>query len=439
MTSIFHRKLLLLAAPLLGSAAHAQSDAQAEPAAVTVVAIPPLSTPADKPTLEESTASIAWQASKLIAQDLQTTPEVMTLPPSEKNYYSYPEVTAPSFYNWRSVHAKLLLTGFVQARPDGRVTFGCYVYDVQKGREVAREGFVAAASEWRRAAHKCAGLVYKQATGARGIFDTRIAYVAETGSGPAKVKRIAVMDNDGTDHRYLTPGDTIALTPRLSPKGGRVAYVGFAGGRPQIRLIDIESGAQHPLLPGDSISFAPRFSPDGGRMLFSMTIGPNTDLYIIDADRGVPQRLTTSPGIDTDASFSPDGSKIVFESDRSGSQQLYVMNADGTGQRRISFGAAAYASPDWSSDGTWISFTRREPGARRIGIMHPDGTGERIVTSGPSDEGASWAPSSRELIFERSGVGAGPTINRVSLDGGEIRPIVIPQSGSDPDWSGVMD
>ncbi len=439
MTSASHRRLPLLAAMFLGTAVHAQPEAQAEPPAATVVAIPPLSTPADKPTPDGSTASIAWQASKLIAQDLQSMAEVMVLPPSEKNYYSYPEVTAPSFYNWRSVHAKLLLTGFVQARPDGRATFGCYVYDVQKGRELAREGFVAAPSEWRRAAHKCAGLVYKEATGTRGIFDTRIAYVAETGTGQTKIKRIAVMDNDGTDHKYLTPGETIALTPRLSPKGGRVAYVGFTAGRPQIRLIDIDSGTQHPLLPGDSISFAPRFSPDGVRMLFSMTIGPNTDVYVVGIDGGVPQRLTTSPGIDTDASFSPDGSRIVFESDRSGSQQLYVMNADGTGQRRISFGAAAYASPDWSSDGNWISFTRREPGARRIGIMHPDGTGERLITNGPSDEGASWAPSSRELIFERGGVGASATINRVSLDGGEIRMIAIPQGGSDPDWSGVMD
>lgn len=187
------------------------------------------------------------------------------------------------------------------------------------------------------------------------------------------------------------------------------------------------------------MSFAPRFSPDGSRILLSMTIGPNTDVYVVNSDGGIPQRLTTSPGIDTDASFSPDGSKIVFESDRSGSQQLYVMNADGSNQRRISFGGGAYASPEWSPDGKWIAFTRRDPGARRIGIMHPDGTGEQLLTKGPVDEGASWAPSSRELVFERGVVGARPIILRVSLDGSEPRPITIPQGGSDPDWSGVMD
>lgn len=439
MTSTSSKTILLLVAACLGSPAGAQADPQSSAPSATVVAIPPLSTPADKPTSNGSTASIAWQASKLIAEDLQTTSEVMPLPPSEKNYYSFPEVTAPSFYNWRSVHAKLLLTGFVQARSDGRVTFGCYVYDVQKGRELAREGFVAAPSEWRRAAHKCAGLVYKEATGARGIFDTRITYVAESGAGAAKTKRIAVMENDGTDHRYLTLGDTLVLTPRLSPKGGRIAYVSFNAGKPQIKLFDLDSNAQRPLLPGDAISFAPRFSPDGNRILFSMTIGQNTDVFVASAEGGEPQGLTTSPGIDTDASFSPDGSKIVFESDRSGAQQLYIMNADGSGQRRISFGSAAYASPSWSPDGKWIAFTSREPGARRIGVIHPDGTGERLITNGPSDEGASWAPSSRELIFQRGDVGGRPSINRVSIDGGEIRPIVTPQGGSDPDWSGVMD
>jgi TolB protein len=439
MNSATLRTLLSLAGALTASAAAGQSDAQPGGPSATVAAIPPLSTPADKPTSAGSTASIAWQASKVIAEDLQTTAEVMPLPPSEKNFYSFPEVTAPSFYNWRSVHAKLLLTGFVQARPDGRVTFGCYVYDVQKGRELAREGFVADPREWRRAAHKCAGLVYKEATGARGIFDTRIAYVAETGAGNARVKRIAVMDNDGTGYKLLTLGETLALTPRMSPKGGRLAFVSFAGGKPQVRLIDVDSGNQRPLLPGDAISFAPRFSPDGSRILFSMAVGPNTDVYVISAEGGVPRRLTTSPGIDTDASFSPDGSRIVFESDRSGTQQLYVMNADGTDQRRISFGPMAYADPEWSPDGKLISFTSRQPGVRRIGVMRSDGTGERLITNGPADEGASWAPSSRELVFQRGGVGGSPTINRVSLDGGEVHQIKIPQGGSDPDWSGVMD
>ena len=427
---------LLAAATCFASAAEAQ---QPGTAAATVVAVPPLSTPDDQKTSAGSTLSIAWQASQLIAQDLRTTSEIMPLPPAQKDFYSYPEVTAPSFPRWRAAGAKVLVTGFVQARSDGRITFGCYVYDVDKGREVSRKGFVVDPGDWQRAAHKCSGQAYTAVTGAPGVFDTRVVYVAETGSGTAKVERVAIMDSDGTNQRYLTKGDTMVLTPRLSPKAARVAYVAYAEGKPQVRLLDVTSGAQHPLLPGDAISFAPRFSPDGSRILFSMMTGPNSDIYVANAQGGLPQRLTTSPAIDTDASFSPDGSKILFESDRSGSQQLYIMNADGSNQRRISFGGGRYAAPQWSPDGEWIAFTRRDPGGRRIGIMKADGTGERLLTNGPSDEGASWAASSRELIFQRSDPGGHSGLFRISLDGSPARSVVIPQGGSDPDWSGVMD
>lgn len=426
----------LVTAAALGSAANAQP--QAAPAA-SVVAVPPFSTPEDKPTSVGSTLGIAWDASKLIAQDLRTTSEIMPLPPVQKDFYSFPEVTAPSFQKWRAAGAKMLVTGFVQARSDKRVTFGCYVYDVDKGREVSRKGFVVDPNDWRRAAHKCSGQAYTAVTGAPGIFDTRIAYVAESGTGQAKVERIAIMDSDGTNHRYLTAGDTMVMTPRLSPKAARIAYVSYVGGRPQVRLLDIASGNQRPLMSSEAISFAPRFSPDGSRIVFSMMTGANSDIYVANAEGGLPQRLTTAPAVDTDPSFSPDGTKIVFESDRSGSQQLYAMNADGSSQRRISFGAGRYAAPEWSPDGNWIAFTRRDPGGRRIGIMKPDGTDERLLTNGPTDEGANWAASSRELVFERSDASGNSRLFRISFDGSEARNIVIPQNGSDPDWSGARD
>jgi TolB protein len=423
------RSLLLLG---IGSAAAAQ-----QPAA-TVIAIPPLTSP-DSGNKGNEMLAIGWQATQLIAADLGQTAEVMPLKPNRDDYYSYPEVTAPTFSKWRSAGAKALVTGFVQSRSDGRLTVGCYVYDVEKGRELGRKGFVIAPSDWRRAAHKCSGVAYSAITGAPGIFDTRIAYVAENGSGDARTRRIAVMDSDGSNHRYLTSGGTMVLTPRLAPKGSQIAYVSFTGGRPNVRVADVGSGQERPLIPADAISFAPRYSPDGSRIAFSMMLGPNSDIYVVSASGGLPQRLTTSPGVDTDPSFSPDGSRIVFESDRGGSQQLYVMNADGSGQRRISFGGGWYGAPVWSPDGEWIAFTRRGSDGRRIGIMKADGTGERLLTTGPADEGPSWAASSRELLFQRVAAGGRDSLVRVGLDGGEPRPVTIPQDGSDPDWSGVLE
>jgi TolB protein len=418
----------------IGTAAPAQPGT----AAATVIAVPPLTSP-DSGTRGNQMLQVGWDATQLIVADLRQTAEVMPLTPKRDDYYSYPEVTAPTFSKWRSAGAKALITGFVQSRSDGRLTVGCYVYDLDKGRELARKGFVIGPNDWRRAAHKCSGLAYTAITGAPGMFDTEIAYVAESGIGDARTRRIAVMDSDGYNHHYVTGGDSMVLTPRLAPKGGQLAYVSFVGGRPNVRTLDLGSGRERPLLPASAITFAPRYSPDGSRIAFSMMLGSNSDIYVVAANGGAPQRLTASPAVDTDPSFSPDGSKIVFESDRSGSQQLYVMNADGTGERRISFGGGWYASPEWSPDGQWIAFTRRGADGRRIGVIQADGTGERVLTNGPGDEGPSWAASSREILFQRANAAGRSGLYRIALDGSEPRQMTIPQDGSDPDWSGVMD
>jgi TolB protein len=432
------RAFLLIAAFVGAGIGASAASAQDSAPAATVLALPPFTTP-DTGAKGNQMLAIAFQATQLIEADLRQTAEVMPLTPDRKDYYSYPEVTAPSFQKWRSAGAKALVTGFVQSRADGRLSFGCYVYDVQQGRELARKGFAVTSGDLRRAAHKCSGLAYQAITGAPGMFDTRIAYVAESGVPGARVKRIAVMDSDGNNHSYLTPGDTTVLTPRLSPNANSLAYVSFSGGIPQVRLIDVASGEQRPLLTTPAMSFAPRFSPDGQRIVFSMLQGANSDIYVVGAGGGPAQRLTTAVGIDTDPSFSPDGSRIVFESDRSGSQQLYIMNADGRQQQRLTYGSSAYASPEWSPDGKLIAFTAKVGDARRIGIISPDGNGEKLLTGGPYDEGSAWAASSRELVFQRIDETGRPGIFRVSLDGSAPRKMSIPQDGSDPDWSGTTD
>lgn len=422
-----------LASALIAPAAHAQAP-------MPVIAVPPLTTPDDTRTGAGSTLNVAWQASELIAQDLRSTGEMMAIPPERKDYYSYPEVTAPSFPRWRSRGAKALLTGFVRARPDGRLAVGCYLYDIEAGRELGRIGFAADADDWRRAAHKCSGMAYQALTGAPGPFDTRIAYVARTGKGNAEVTRIAVMDSDGLNHEYVTPGGTTAITPRLSPTGDRLAYVSWLGGTPHIRIVGLASGDQRPLLQNNpAMSFAPRYSPDGSRIVFSMVSAGNSDIYVVNSTGGFPRRLTSAPGIDTDPSFSPDGRRILFESDRSGSQQLYVMSADGADQRRISFGGGWYASPAWSPDGEMIAFTRRGADGLRIGVMDADGSDQRVLTTGPRDEGPSWAASSRELLFQRTDASGRSGIYRIALGGGQPRKVQVPQEGTDPDWSGARD
>jgi TolB protein len=433
--SLFARALPRLAFAALAAAPLA-SAASAQAPAATVVVIPPFAFQESRETKAGHSGTIAHQSSELVAADLRTSSDLVVLGPERQTRYVFAEVTAPRFSHWRSTGAKALITGFVNARDDGRLTVGCYVYDVAAGREIGRQGFVVAPEEWRRAAHRCANTAYSKLTGRRGSFDTRIAYVAQSGAAISPVKRIAIMDSDGSNHRYLTQGDTTVLSPRLSPDSERIAFVSFTGGQPHVRVLDLDGGEHRPLVAQTAMSFAPRFSPDGQRIVFTMAPGGNSDIYVVSARGGAPQRLTMSPGVDTSPSFSPDGTKIVFESDRSGSQQIYVMNADGSSQRRISFGSARYASPAWSPDGDLIGFTRVAGDGMRIGVMTSTGADEKILTSGRQDESPSWAPNGRQLLFQRWNPAEGRGgLFVVSVAGGDARVAATPQGGSDPDWS----
>jgi TolB protein len=417
---------------LAGTAALAQEP---EPTA-QVIAIPPLATDKVTDTDAGTTWGLANQISNLITADLKLSSKFIFADTQKARIPSYPEVTAPAYPQWRSVGAKLLLSGFVNARSDGRLTIGCYLYDVQSGRELARQGFAVSTGEWRRAAHKCADMAYVKATGNAPMFDSRIAYVAQSGNDATPVKRLAVMDFDGANHTWLTSGDSTVITPKWSPDGSSIAYTSFSGGRPQVRIAEVGSSADRPLLPGNSETFSPAFSPEGNAIALSMSNAGNVDIYAAGASGGFPRRLTTSTAIDTSPSYSPDGKSIAFVSDRSGTPQVYLMSADGSSQRRISFGPGDYGSPAWSPAGDKIAFMRTQGAVSRIGVMNTNGSGERIVTAGPNDEEPTWSPDGSRILFQRIDPGSRRTmLATVPAVGGEVKPVPTPQSGSDPSWA----
>jgi TolB protein len=429
----FSPQSLLFAAALVAPVAGAQAQSSQ-----LVIAVPQLPTPKNVKTEGGETGVIGIQIAEQIANDLRTTRAIYPMGPKGLKQYTPTEAGAPLYPNWQNIGAGALVTGYVQARDDGRITVVCYLYDLKQRREMARAGFAVASTEWRRAAHRCAGSFVKAITKRPSHFDSRIAYVAATGSRTQPVRRLAIMNWDGTDHSYLTQGEVTVTSPRLSPDGQRIAYMSFAGGTPHIRVIDIDGSNDHALLQSPSMSFSPRWSPDGRQIAFSMAVDGNTDIYIADASGGFPRRLTTAPGVDTSPSFSPDGSKIVFESDRSGSQQLYVMDASGSGQRRISFGAGSSSSPVWSPDGELIAFSRWTGVSAHIGVMSPTGGREKILTNGWQDEAPSWAPDSEWLVFQRTQQGTGvASLYTVAVGGGDAKLLGTPQPGADPNWSGA--
>ena len=404
-----------------------------------VIAVPVMPTPQTADTPAGSTEALGRQIAEVVAADLRGSGLFRPVGPGGVRAVPFPEVTAPAYAAWSGAGAAALVQGFVRANPDGQLTVGCYLYDVALQSELTRAGYVVAPRDWRRAAHKCADAIYSRLSGESPFFDSRIAYISESGPKNARVKRLAIMDSDGANHRFLTNGQSTVLTPRFSPDYKQIVYLSYVEKRPRIYIYDIGTGRQRVVTESSNQTFAPRFSPDGRWILYAMAVGGNTDIYRVSAQGGTPVRLTNSPGIDVGGSYSPDGSKIVFESDRSGAQQLYVMNADGSSQRRISFGGGGYATPEWSPRGDLIAFTRIA-GNFRVGVMSPDGSRERLLTNSWQDEAPSWSPNGRVLQFFRTSQGRGgkSSVWQVDLTGRNERRIPTPLDGSDPAWGPIL-
>jgi TolB protein len=421
--------------------AHAQLsvDVTDESGEDLVIAVPVMPTPQTAETPAGTTEALGRQIAEVVAGDLRGSGLFRPVGPGGVRAVPFPEVTAPAYSAWSGAGAAALVQGFVRANPDGQLTVGCYLYDVALQSELTRQGYVVAPRDWRRAAHKCADAIYSRLSGESPFFDSRIAYIAESGPKGARVKRLAIMDSDGANHRFLTNGQSTVLTPRFSPDYKQIVYLSYVEKRPRIYIYDIGTGRQRVVTESGNQTFAPRFSPDGRWILYAMSVNGNTDIYRVSAQGGTPVRLTNSPGIDVGGSYSPDGSKIVFESDRSGSQQLYVMNADGSNPRRISFGGGGYATPEWSPRGDLIAFTRIA-GNFRVGVMSPDGGGERLLTDSWQDEAPSWSPNGRVLQFFRTSQGRSgkSSVWQVDLTGRNERRIPTPLDGSDPAWGPIL-
>ncbi len=399
------------------------------------IAVPYMPTPQATDTQAGNTQALGRQVAEIVATDLQNSGLFTPIGPNGLRPVAYPQVTAPDFPYFQTTGAQNLVQGFVQANGNGSLTVGCYLYDVSAQSELARQGYVVQPRDWRRAAHRCADTIYSRLTGEGAYFDTRIVYVSETGPARRRIKRLAIMDYDGANHRFLTNGQFTVLTPRFAPNQQTITFMTYEGERPRVMVYELDSGRTRPLVEQPYMTFAPRYSPDSRSIIFSMAINGNTNIYRIPVSGGTPQRLTNAPGINTGGSYSPDGSRIAFESDRSGSQQIYVMGADGSNPRRISFGGGGYATPVWSPRGDLIAFTKT--GGFRIGVMTPDGSGERILTSGGGAEGPTWAPNGRAVMFTR-GLSAGQ-LWYVDVASGTTRRVPTPLGGSDPAWSPLRD
>ena len=347
---------------------------------------------------------------------------------------------APRFEDWKTINAQALVSGRVTKEADGRLRAEFRLWDVYGGTQLIGQQFYTRPENWRRVAHIIADAVYEKLTGEKGYFDTRIVFVSETGPKTARVRQLAIMDQDGANVRILTKSKSIVLTPRFSPTRQEITYMSFEGDQPRVYLLQLETGQREVVGNFPGMTFSPRFSPDGQRVIMSLQEKGNANIFTMDLRSRTTTRLTSTAAIDTSPSYSPDGQRIVFESDRGGRQQLYVMNADGSGQTRISFGDGAYSTPVWSPKGDLIAFTKQSGGKFSIGVMRPDGSGERILTTGFHNEGPTWAPNGRVIMFFRQNAGAGgPTLHSIDLSGYNEQRVPTPAFASDPAWSPLLE
>jgi len=353
--------------------------------------------------------------------------------------------TMPSFPDWRQISAAALVTGGITTSGADEFRTEFRVWDVYSQQQIAGKSFTTNNKNWRRVGHLIADEVYKRITGENGYFDSRIVYVSESGPAIKRIKRLSIMDQDGENHRFLTDGGDLVLTPRFSPAANEVIYMSYISGIPKVYIRNVDTGKTQVVGNFPGMSFAPRFSPDGKSIVMSVESGGDSSIYTMNLASGEKKRLTNSQGvIDTSPSFSPDGSQIVFNSDRGGSQQLYTMNSDGSGVKRISFSdRGRYGTPVWSPRGDWIAFTKMHSNKFYIGVMRADGSGERLLTESFLDEGPTWAPNGRIIMYARQSPSSGNkqgawSIHSIDLTGYNQRKVKTPMEASDPAWSGLM-
>ena len=350
----------------------------------------------------------------------------------------------PNFTDWSPLGIKALVTGSVKNINNEEIEVEFRLWDVIAETDLIGLRLTVASKAWRRVAHIISDEIFERLSGDSGYFDTRIVYVSESGPQNKRLKRLAIMDQDGENHQYLTDGSFLVLTPRFSPTSQEITYLAYFKNEPRVYIFNLETGQQELLGSFPGMTFAPRFSPSGDKIIMSLAEKGITDIYTMNLNNQEVERLTNSNSIDTSPSYSPDASKIIFNSDRGGSQQIYIMDANGKNIKRISFGEGRYATPVWAPKGELIAFTKMHKNKFYIGVMAPDGSGERLLAEGYLVEGPTWAPNGRVLMYFKQdrpvddGKSTNVNLYKIDITGFRETRIITPRDASDPAWSPML-
>ena len=423
------KRLLSLALLLIASSARADLDLTVSGGAVSAqpIAVVPFSQPAGGTNPD---------VAQIIAADLERCGLFRPLPRTDMTFGLPTQESEVDYRTWRALNQDLLVVGRVQAMPNGGAKVNAELFDVARTSKLINiEAIATRASDWRSMAHKVADQIYENLTHVKGIFDTRIAYVAVTMVNGKRLYRIIWADADGENPRDIARSYEPLLSPVWSPDGKRIAYVAYEGGRQKIVIQTPATGEFQTLLSEKGINSAPAWTPDGNKLVVTLSFETNPDLYVVDIATKARRRLTDSFAIDTAPTVSPDGSKVAFLSDRGGSAQIYIVPITGGEAKRLTFIGRRNEQPRFSPDGKSLALVNYDGSGYRIGLLDLASGSLKLVSDGPLDEGPSFAPNGYTLVYTRQG-SRGAELATVSVDG-RIPPRSLPQTGDvrEPAWS----
>ena len=362
------------------------------------------------------------------------------------NHDAFPEYVKmhamPTFKSWAAIKTQVLVQAKLTAESDNRYKLDFFVWDVNGREQIEAQSLVATRKTARRLAHIMADAIYERLTGEIGYFDTQIVFIAETGDISNRVKRLAIMDQDGAGLRYLSDDDSFVMSPHFSPNMQSIVFLSYYNDDPMVWSLDLDTGEQRRLGQFGGMNFAPRFSPDGKRVAISLVKKGITHIYEYNTETNELRQLTFGNSINTSPSYSPDGKKMAFNSDRSGRQQIHVLDLETGEVERITYGSGRYATPAWSPDGQFIAFTKIADDTFYVGIMDPRGRNEKILAGGWFMEAPSWAPGSRRIVYYETekhidGIDRISHIRSVDITGQNFYDIELPDgvNGVEPTWS----
>lgn len=427
---------ILLALTLMFGAIPLQAEMRVDVTEGTMQPMPIAVLPFSGNTAE--TSQMGQNIASVISNDLESSGLFKPID-SSAFIQSQPSQEQIRFADWRAINAQALLKGQVQQTSDGRMRVEFRLFDVYSERQLIGYAFTATSETWRRIAHKVADQVYQRLSGESGYFDTKIIYVSRVKTGKRRVERLAIMDQDGANHRILSDGRALVLTPRLSPNLDLVAYLNFLNRKPNIYLMKMSTQQNEILGHFPGMTYAPRFSPDGSKLIMSYALEGTSSLYLMDLASRQVNRLTQEDGvIDVSPCFSPDGSQIVFVSDRGGKPQIYVMGTSDLSPRQISQGEGKYFSPVWSPRGDLIVFVKQHHGIFYIGVMKTDGSDERMITQGYMVDSPTWSPNGRVIMFTREDRSGQAKLHTIDITGYNERVVPTPHEAITAAWSPLI-